>query len=77
MEKINPAPVRPLLCCACGAWKATLADLDGEPFRAFYCPPCAEARHERLIESRMDSLDRRLMSGQMTQAAYDAAVRAL
>lgn len=47
LKPINPAP-RPglykLLCCKCGQWTdgaETFADLDGEPFQAFYCAICA------------------------------------
>ena len=48
LKPINP-PVstddraRRVLCCKCGKWTATLADLDGEPFKAYYCEPCADA----------------------------------
>jgi len=33
-----------VFCCACGdsvCYVSAMADLDGEPFRAFYCQPCA------------------------------------
>jgi hypothetical protein len=34
-----------VFCCRCNEstlFINALADLDGEPFRAFYCQPCAE-----------------------------------
>lgn len=34
------SPNASVLCCACGKWGATLADLDGEPFKAFYHAEC-------------------------------------
>lgn len=37
----------------------------------------AEERIERQAEREMDSLDRSLMNGSLTQAEYDAEVRAL
>jgi uncharacterized protein YlaI len=43
LQPINP-PLRPgqsVLCCVCHRWTATLADLGGDPFRAYYCPDCA------------------------------------
>jgi hypothetical protein len=43
IQPVTPTPARPLLCCCCGAWRATHADLNGAPFRAFYCLHCAEA----------------------------------
>lgn len=55
----NLTPVKPvdperhaglsLICCRCGEWSPaalTWADLNGEPFRAFYCTPCAETIKE-------------------------------
>lgn len=36
-------------CCCCGEWTATLADLDGEAFKAFYCEGC---RPDRVNEVR-------------------------
>jgi hypothetical protein len=36
-----------------------------------------EDQIEREVERRMDALDRRLMRGALTQAAYDEAIRAL
>jgi predicted SprT family Zn-dependent metalloprotease len=29
------------LCAACNQWRAVFADLDGEPFKAYYCDQCA------------------------------------
>ena len=44
LQPINP-PVRTgqlVQCCACHCLTAfPLADMDGEPFRAFYCQDCA------------------------------------
>jgi hypothetical protein len=31
-----------LLCCHCSEFGATLADLDGEPFKAYYHETCLE-----------------------------------
>lgn len=46
LAPVNP-PMREgqrLLCCRCGAWTSKpVADLDGPPFAAYYCPECAEA----------------------------------
>lgn len=36
-----------------------------------------EEQIERRVESRMDSLDARLMSGRLSQAEYDAETRKL
>ena len=36
-----------------------------------------EAQIERRVERMVDHLDRLLMSGQMTQSDYDAAIRSL
>lgn len=36
-----------------------------------------EAMLEMVVESRMNALDRRLMANKLTQAEYDAAVKAL
>jgi len=43
LQAINP-PLRDgqrVQCCCCHRMTATLADLDGESFRAYYCPDCA------------------------------------
>jgi len=41
-----------VFCCACGIslhYTAALADLDGEPFRAFYCQLCATQKQIRTL----------------------------
>lgn len=44
LQPINPPPKENehYICTACNSWKAYLADLDGEPFRAYYCKQCAD-----------------------------------
>lgn len=48
---MNIQPINPPLrekqtaqCCACGQWTATVADLDGPAFKAFYCEVCRPDR---------------------------------
>ena len=50
--RLVPVKLRPgqrLLCVRCRQWisAGVLADLDGVPFRDYYCPACAEAEKER------------------------------
>jgi len=40
--KQNPRVATSLLCCHCLKFGATLADLDGEPFKAYYHEDCLE-----------------------------------
>lgn len=28
------------LCCICNQWKAVFADINGDPYKAFYCKEC-------------------------------------
>ena len=50
LQPINP-PMRVgqlVPCCACHCLTAfPLADMDGEPFSAYYCPDCAGDAAER------------------------------
>lgn len=44
LRPIEPVTDTHLICCRCDAWipcASTLVDLDGKPFRAYYCAPCA------------------------------------
>ena len=39
-------PTIKVLCKGCGRWvlaQEAVADLDGEPFKAYYCAPCTPA----------------------------------
>ena len=53
LQPVYPNRAQPVyvLCCACEKMAkdtASFADLDGEPFKAFYCEACAEKlRKER------------------------------
>jgi hypothetical protein len=49
LQPINP-PLKDgqrLICVKCNEWKAIFADLDGEPFKAYYCADCAQQTKER------------------------------
>lgn len=43
LEPVNPSLKAAVRCIDCGEWtkENTMADLDGEAFKAFYCPDCA------------------------------------
>lgn len=28
------------ICCICGEWKAVFADINDDPYKAFYCKEC-------------------------------------
>jgi len=54
---VNIQPIQPSkpewthLCCKCGQWGATHADLDGEPYKAFYHWSCYEDLREEMHPS--------------------------
>lgn len=50
LQPINPrGPSAVILpCIRCGAKPVTHADLDGEPFKAYYCATCADAKDFRI-----------------------------
>lgn len=48
LNLVSRLPAFRTTCCRCGCTLDStrdfvLADADGEPFRAYYCPPCAMA----------------------------------
>lgn len=48
LQPINP-PLKQdqrLICVSCNQWRAIFADLDGQPFRDYYCAECAEQLKE-------------------------------
>jgi hypothetical protein len=47
LQRVKPWGAKPynLLCLQCGEWDLDAkcyADLDGEPFKAFYCEKCGD-----------------------------------
>jgi len=54
LQPINP-PLHPgqvIQCCVCFMLKAdVVADLDGEPFKAFYCTACRPDNFDRREET--------------------------
>ena len=49
LQPTNPMPVFQPTCIQCGKQmqsdrEVIYADSDGEPFKAYYCEPCATAR---------------------------------
>ena len=39
-NRVAPESKVSVVCCVCSKMGATLADLDGEPFKAYYHPAC-------------------------------------